>query len=387
MKTKIIYIVIVTAAALLLYFAFRPSPVVVETAYVTKGPMEVAIEEEGETRAHDRYVITAPVAGRLNRIEFHDGDAVRKNDVVAVLNPLPLDSKQRQEVIARLHAAQSFKKETDEHASHAQADYDQAKRERIRIEKLMQDGFASQQSLEQAKNTEITAANELAAARYKVQAAASEVHIAKAGMIALEENDGTNLITLRSPVDGHVLRIIEKSERVVATSSDLMIIGDKEKMEVVIDLLSTDAVKVKPGDTVLLENWGGDQTLQGRIRIVEPYAFTKISALGIEEQRVNVIADLIDRPESLGDGYRVDGRIIVWKNDRVLKVPSDALFRQGDTWAVFFVQNGLAKIRQVQAGHRNPSEVEIIQGVSEGEKVILHPSNEIEDGVRVQKMP
>ncbi|HSE39159.1 MAG TPA: efflux RND transporter periplasmic adaptor subunit [Acidobacteriota bacterium] len=383
MRTKLFYLLILLGIGLLLYFAFRPSAVIVETANIVVGPLQVTIDEEGETRAHDRFIIAAPVSGKLNRIELHEGDEVQKNDALAFLNPLPLDLKQRQEVIARLQAAESLKKEADQYAEHAQADYEQAKRERIRIEKLTKDGFASQQSLEQAKNAEVTTANESAAARHRVRALTSEVEIAKAGMIALEE-DSNKMITLHSPVDGRVLRVLEKSERVVTAGTDLLIVGDKKNLEIVIDLLSTDAVKVKPGDEVVLENWGGEQTLKARVKVVEPFAFTKVSALGIEEQRVNIVADFIDPPESLGDGYRVDGRIIVWKKDRVLKAPSNALFRRGDTWSVFTVKDGVAQMRDVKVGHRNPLETEILLGLDEGEQVILHPSNDIEDGIRVQ---
>ena len=385
MKNKIFYLLFVMGIGLLLYFAFRQSPVTVETANIVRGSLQVTIDEEGETRAHDQFIIAAPVGGRLNRIELHDGDQVHKDEVVAVLDPVPLDMKQRQEVVARVHAADSLKKETEERAAHALEDYEQAKRERIRIEKLKADGFASQQSLDQVKNTETTAANELAASRFKIQAAISEIQIAKAGMIALQEGNQEKRIKLCSPVDGYVLRIVEKSEHVVNPGTTLMVIGDKNNLEVVIDLLSSDAVKVKPGDTVFLENWGGEKQLRAKVRIVEPYAFTKISALGIEEQRVNVIADFVDPPESLGDGYRVEGRIVIWDSAGVLKAPSNALFRQGDSWNVFIVESGIAHRREIKVGHRNPLEVEILSGVNEGEEIILHPSNEIHDGIRIQK--
>lgn len=385
MKNKIFYLLVLIGVGLLLYYAFRPSAVTVETTNIVRGPLQVTIDEEGETRAHDRFIIAAPVAGRLNRIELHEGDQVHKDDVVAVLSPLPLDIRQREEVIARVRAAESLKKEVEERTAHTLADYAQAKRERIRIEKLKLDGFASQQSLEQARNTEETTANELAAAQYKAQAAASEVEIAKAGTIALQEENHKKLIYLRTPADGYVLRINEKSENVVNAGTNLIVIGDKKNLEIVIDLLSSDAVKVKHGDTVFLENWGGEKQLRAKVRVVEPYAFTKISALGIEEQRVNVVADFVDAPQSLGDGYRVEGRIIIWESDVVLKAPSNALFRQGDSWNVFIVDNGIARIHEIKVGHRNPLEVEILSGVREGQEIVLHPSNEIRDGTRVQK--
>ena len=195
----------------------------------------------------------------------------------------------------------------------------------------------------------------------------------------------TRLVTLRSPVRGRVLRVIEKSERVVTSGTPIIIVGDPHKLEIVVDLLSTDAVKLKPGAAMLLENWGGEAPIRARVRTVEPSPFTKVSALGIEEQRANVVADFVDPPGPLGDGYRVEVRIITWETDVVLKVPTSALFRNGDGWSVFAVENGKAIRREVEIGHRSQFEAEVLKGIEEGAAVIAHPTNQIADGARVEK--
>lgn len=291
---RILYVLVVLGVIALVVVAFLPSPLRVETARVTRGPLWVTVDEEGETRAHDRFVIAAPIAGSLTRVELHDGDPVLLNQVIAVIHPLPIDQREHAEITA--------------HAD----------------------------------------------------------------------------VVLRSPVRGRVLRVIEKSERVVPSGSPIVTIGDPGKLEIVIDLLSTDAVKVKPGMAALLANWGGESALRARIRTVEPSAFTKVSALGIEEQRTNVVADFVDPTGPLGDGYRVDVRIIIWEADSVLKIPTSALFRYGDGWSCFVVENGRAKRRQLEIGHRSQFEVEVVNGLEEGAQVILHPNNQIENEHRVE---
>ena len=371
----------------LLVYGLLPSPTKVETALVSRGMLRVTVDEEGEARAHDRFVVAAPIAGRLTRVELHDGDPVSVGQVVAVINPVPIDQRERAELTARVQSAEALKRSADEAVEHTQADHEQAKRDLRRAENLVEAGVISRQSLEQARNAESIARNELASARFKAQAAASEVKIAKAGLIAVEsqQSDADKTVTLRSPIRGRVLRVIEKSERVVAAGTAIISIGDPRQLEVVVDLLSTDAVKVKPGAAMLLENWGGEASIRARVRMVEPSAFTKVSALGIEEQRTNVVADFVDPPGPLGDGYRVEARIIIWEAEKVLKVPSSALFRQGDGWSVFVVENGKAIRRQVEIGHRSQFEAEVLSGIDEGVAVIVHPTNQIGEGAKVEK--
>jgi len=384
--TRIVYFLLTLGVVTLVVVAFLPAPIQVETVRATRGPLRVTVDEEGEARAHDRFVVAAPIAGRLSRLELHDGDPVSLNQVVAVINPVPIDQRERAELTARVQSAEALKRSADQAVEHTRADHEQTIRDLRRAENLVESGVISRQSLEQAKNAESISKNELEAARFKAQAAASEVSVAKAGLIAVEsEQSGpSRLVTLRSPVRGRVLRVIEKSERVVTSGTPIITVGDPSKLEVVVDLLSTDAVKVKQGAIMLLENWGGEAALRARVRTVEPSAFTKVSALGIEEQRTNIVGDFVDPPGPLGDGYRVEARIIIWEAESVWKVPSSALFRHGDGWSVFVVENGKAIRRDVEIGHRSQFEAEVLSGINEGAPIIVHPTNQIGDGAKVE---
>lgn len=363
----------------------RPNPVPVETAEVVVGPLQVTIDEDAETRARDRFVISAPVSGRVERTELHEGDMVERNQVVAELWPLPLSAREREEQLARIAAAEALADEAGERARRVEAEYEQAGRERERMESLAEEGLVSKQEAEQAQVVETTKAKELEAARFRARSAEADVRAARAALLAMEgPGSESATIPIRSPVEGRVLRIPERSERIVEAGEPLITIGDPRRLEVVIDLLSTEAVKVRPGMPVLLEGWGGSRTLRARVRVVEPYGFTKVSALGVEEQRVNVIADFLDPAGPLGDAYRVEARIVTWAGDEVLKVPVSALFRYGDSWAVFTVEKGRARRHEVEVGHRGALEAEIVKGLEQGDIVIRHPSNELEDGTRVK---
>jgi HlyD family secretion protein len=372
-------------AGVLLFFLLRPTPINVEAAKAARGLLRVTVDEDGETRAHDRFVVAAPIAGRLLRVVLEEGDKVAQNGVVAKLEPLPLNQQQREEVLARIEAAEATKRQADARLAHAQEDHEQSRRDLMRAEALAKQNVVSVQMLEQARNAEITNREELEAAKFATLAAASEVKVARAGLVGVETgNAGRKIISLRSPVAGRVLRIVEKSERVVLAGAPVLVIGDPSRVEVVTDVLTTDAVNVKPGAPVYLEGWGGDHPLLAKVRLIEPAGFTKISALGVEEKRVNVIADFVDPPDGLGDGYRVETRIVTWEGQNVLKIPGSAAFREGDGWRVFAVERGRARRKTVKMGHRNQTEVEVLKGFIEGEEVVLHPSNQLKDGVRVR---
>lgn len=386
MKTpsrKTTYWLAALAVLALIAALFRPEPLRVDLGQVQKGSMQVTVDEQGETRAHDRFVLTAPVAGRLARIELHDGDEVKKNQVVAQIAPLPLSVQARSEQEARIAAARSQQREAEERVRHAQEDLEQARRESRRVERLVKDGFMSGQAAEQARNAEITIANEVEAARFRARAAAAEVRLAESGLMAVQGGTGA-LFSVKAPVAGRILRIPDASERVVAAGTPLLTLGDLSKLEVVIELLSSEAVKVKPGMPVMLDGWGGNQTLKAKLKRVEPYAFTKVSALGVEEKRTNVVADFVDAPQALGDGYRVNAHIVIWAADDVVKVPASALFRCAEAWCAFTVGNGRAQRRVVNVGHSNAQEAEVIGGLEPGETVIRHPANQIEEGARVK---
>jgi len=371
------------AALALIALFLRPAPLRADIGQVEKGPMQITVDEQGETRSHDRFIVTAPVAGRLSRIDLHDGDSVRENQVVAEIAPMPLSVREREELAARVAAAASQQRAAEELLRHAQEDLAQAKRESARVERLVKEGFMSGQAAEQARNAEVTIANEVEAAHFRAKSAAAEVRLAKSGLIA--DVGGKNaLFQVRSPVAGRILRIPDQSERVVTAGTPLLTMGDLSKLDVVIELLSSEAVKVKAGMPVTLDGWGGSQPLKAQVQRVEPYAYTKVSALGVEEKRTNVVATLVDAPQSLGDGYRVNAHIIVWAADNVIKVPASALFRCAESWCAFSVEKGRAKRRVVKIGQRNAQEAEMLEGLAPGEVVIRHPANQIEDGVRVE---
>ena len=385
-RRRFLWALLLVGIGALVAYGLWPSPILVETARVTRGPLQVTVDQEGETRVHDRFVISAPVPGRLMRVDIEDGDPVRLNQIVARIDPLPLNQREKEEVLARVETAEANLRQAKAREARARANAEQARRDRNRSERLAREGVISAQALDQARNADINAAEELSAAEYSSEAAASDVNVARAGLVGIETNPGKPraLVELRSPVAGRILRVTEKSEHVVSAGTAILAIGEPGKLEVVADVLSTDAVKVHAADPVLLTGWGGDHPIRARVRLVEPSGFTKVSALGVEEQRVNVISDFVDSPGPLGDGYRVEAHIVIWSGQNVLLVPLSALFRRGQRWSAFIMSGGRAVLRDVEVGHRNDSETEILAGLAEGDRVIVHPPNQLADGVRVR---
>jgi HlyD family secretion protein len=378
---RLVLVLVLLGAAALATAVLRPRPVSVETGTVARGPLQVSIEEEGETRIHHRYVTAAPVAGRLERITLHPGDAVAAGEVVAHLDPAPLDPRSRQQAEARLAAAQASQREADALVRSERAALDQARKTLQRVERLARDKVIAADELDAARTTAKAAESTLEAARQRAQAAGFDVANARAAL--LEGAGSGESVPVLAPVDGRVLRVCEECEKVVPAGTPLLELGDPGEMEVVVDVLSTDAVQIQPGVPMLFDA-GDGKLLRGRVRTVEPSGFTKVSPLGVEEQRVNVIGDLVDRPPGLGDRFRVEAQIVVWESNDVLQVPAGALFRDGESWAVFILEEGRARRRPVRIGHRNPDAVEILDGLKAGERVIVHPSDAIEDGVRVE---
>lgn len=385
----IVWLIVVGIAIGIFVLWLRPKPTRVDVAKAVRGPLQVTVDGEGRTRVRDRYIVAAPVAGRLRRITLRRGDPVDRDQLIAQIESLPLaplDPRQRAEATGRVNAAVDAKRESDAMVQRAKASLEQARREFERCDKLVSAGVISRQELERAQTAMDVAVREYDAARSKSETAGHDVEVARAALLALNHNQRQSATTVKvqAPVGGRVLRVIEESERVVTAGTPLVELSNPSKLEVVIELLSTDAVKVEPGALVLIERWGGDSVLQARVRLVEPSAFTKISALGVEEQRVNVIADFTETSRTLGDAYRVEGRIVIWENNDVLKVPSSALFRHGESWSVFVVQNGKAYRQQIELGQRTAFDSEIIRGLEAGAVVIVHPSNEISEGIRVE---
>ena len=367
--------------AVLVWLAVRPSPVPVDVARATVGPLRVTIDEEARTRVRDRYVVTAPIAGRVARIPLEAGDAVARDAVVARMTPLPLDPRSRAQAEAQVAAAGDAQRAAAAAVAQAREALAQARRERVRVTELASRSLVAPAERERAELADTLAAQDLEAAEFRAQAALHDVEAARAALIAAGAGA---VVTLRAPVSGVVLRIPERSERVVQAGEPLLELGNCGDLEIVADLLSSDAVKVRAGDLMLVEDWGGDSTLIARVRRVEPGGFTKISALGVEEQRVHVVAELNQCPDALGDGYRVEARIVIWEADSVLKVPTTALFRAGDAWGVFVIDGGRAAERVVQVGRQNAFEAEITAGLESGDSVVRHPGDRISSGVRVR---
>ena len=384
----LVWLIVIGIAVALIVLWLRPKPVRVDVAKSVRGPLQVTVDGEGRTRVRDRYIVASPVPGRLRRIALQRGDAVQQGQMIAAIESLPLsplDPRQRAEATARVDAAEDAKRESDAMFKRAEASYEQARREFERCEKLVASGVISRQELERAQTSMDVAVRELDAVKSKAETAGHNVEVARSALLALDKGQSRSITTIqvRAPVSGRVLRVIEESERVVTPGTALVELSNPSNLEVVIELLSTDAVKVTPGALVLIERWGGDTALQARVRLVEPSAFTKVSALGVEEQRVNVIADFTEGAQTLGDGYRVEGRIVIWESENVLKIPSSALFRSSDSWTVFVIEGGKGYRRQVQVGQRTAFDAEILNGLTDNEEIIVHPSNDISDGVSV----
>ncbi len=372
----------------------RPAPIRVDVAPVRRGRLQVTVDEEGRTRVRDRFTIAAPIVGRLARITLDAGDAVQRGTVVARMNPLPLDPRTRAEAVARLDAAEAARREAGVHVEHARAGLEQAQRTAARARQLGSLGTIGKEEREVAELAETSKQKEFDAATFAAQAAAYNLEAARAALIAPGGEDTQAMVAaceaqrdgcieLRSPIDGQVLRVFEESERVVAVGTPLLELGDARALEVVVDVLSADAVQVKAGALVLIEDWGGQAPLQARVRRVEPSGFTKVSALGVEEQRVNVVADFVAPPAAVADGYRVEARIVVWEDDDVVTVPTSALFRRAGEWNVFVMNRGRAQRRVIEVGRRSAMEAEVRRGLEEGTVVIVHPSDQVEEGVRV----
>ncbi len=378
----------------LLIVVLRPHPVRVDVAPVRRGRLQVSVDEEGHTRVRDRFVITAPIAGYMARLTLDAGDPVEPGMVVVRMQPLPLDPRSRAEATARLAAAVAQQRAADAQVEQARAALEQAQRAGARARHLGTKGTIAVEERELAELAETARQKELEAAIFSARAAAFNVEAARAVLMEPSDRSGQELaaaceaadgpcIELRSPIHGQVLRVPEKSARVVAAGAPLLELGDPSALEIVVDVLSADAVQVKPGALMLIEDWGGTEPLRARVRLIEPSGFMKLSALGVEEQRVNVIGDFETSPPPIADGYRVEARIVVWEATDVLQVPASALFRRDGVWNVFAVDGGRARRRTIEIGQRGAFEAQVLRGLDEGDQVIVHPSDQVEDGVRV----
>ena len=367
----------------LIVVGFLPRPLPVETARVTQGALRATVNEEGKTRIKQRYVVSAPVAGHLRRIPFKAGAEVEAGKtVLAVIDPVSpamLDARNRALAEARRDTAAA----NLDRAKEAQRF---AANELRRIEKLHADKSVSQQDLENAQWRETSTAKDLAVAESALRQAETELKEFPAGDGAAT-NGVRPPVEVTSPASGRLLHVFEESTRVVGPGTPLVEVGDPADLEAVVEVLSRDGAAIVPGAKVELEQWGGGEPLAGRVRLVEPAAFLKISALGVEEQRVNVVVDLLtpyEQRRNLGDNFRVEARIITWEAAQALKAPAGALFRRGQSWAAFVLAGGRAELRRVQVGRASGSELQILEGLKEGEELILYPGDRIHEGKRVK---
>jgi len=375
--------------------AFMPQPVPVDTAKASRGPLVVTVDEDGKTRIKDRYVLIAPLTGNMIRLELDPGDKVEANSpVVRILPTTPalLDARTRKEAAARLAAAIAGERRAHAQIAAAATAYQQAAAELKRNEPLAKRGALPEADLERTQFLVRSRREELRSAHFAAKVAAEEVALARAALGFLtgkpEKGKGEPQLVISAPTSGEVLRVFRRDAGMVAAGTNIVELGDPSFTEVVADVLTRDGVKIKPGARVTILRWGGGKRLRGHVDRVEPAAFERISALGVEEQRVNVIIRIDDERKqwaALGDGYRVEVSIVVWRGDKVLSVPASSVFRHKNGWAVFAVRGGEARRTPIEVGQRNPRQVQVKSGLSEGTEVVLHPSDRVSDGVKVRR--
>jgi HlyD family secretion protein len=392
------YIPYALGAALLfvLVRALAPNPIKVEPGVVARGPLTVTVLEEGKTRIRHRYLITPPVAGYLNRVPLRAGDRIEAGKtILATIQPQPaafLDPRARAEAEARVKASEASQNQRQTQIERARAALDLAQKELVRARELKKSGAIATKEWDTAENQVNVLTRELNTAQFGLQVADFELAQAKAALTQVQTpaTENSDPLKIIAPVSGYVLNVYEESARMLAAGTQIMEVGDYTDLEAEIELLSSDAVGVQPGADVSIEQWGGEAPLRGKVTVVEPGGYTKVSALGVEEQRVKVRVNFVDPlPPStiLGDRYRVEARIVTWHGDNVLQIPTGALFRRGGDWMTFLLEGGKARQTKVEIAHNNGIAAEVRSGVSEGQQVILHPPDAVSDGASVEPRP
>ena len=400
-KHSRLYLTIGASAVIcaLLAAAFWPRPTMVDIGEVTRGEMIVTIDEEGRTRVSDAYVVSTPIAGRLRRVEVNPGDPVERGTTIVAhmlpTNPAALDIRTREQARAAVAAAGAALRVSRADLNAAIANRDAAESELERARKLAERGVTSSAALDRAQQASRVASANVDTAEAAISMREAEVANAQAqligfddqGLAAAIESGRSPDIPLYAPASGRILRIMQQSETTLPAGAPVMEIGNIESdLEVVVELLSTDAVQVAPGDRAIIDDWGGLETLSGEVVRVDPFGVSKFSALGVEEQRVTAVIRFTDPAEAhagLGHGYRVETRVVVWEDDDTVIVPSSALFRSGGNWAVFSVEDGTARLRTIELGRNNGTQAQVLNGLAQGEQVILFPSSGLRDGMRV----
>lgn len=390
---------VVVAGALT--YAFWPRPTLVDMGAVIEAPLQVTIDEEGRTRVHEPYVVSTPIAGRMMRLTLEPGDRVERGDVVARLlptSPSALDARSREQARANVTAAEAALRVAEADLNKARADRDLAQANLERTKRLFDSGIVSHAALDSDERSAKAANAALDTARAAISMRVAELNNARAALISFDdtglaeaiEAEQGEVLPLKAPVPGAILQIMQRSEVTLPAGTPILEIGNVETdLEVLAELLSTDAVRIAPGDAVIIDNWGGDIPLQGEVARIEPWGFTKVSALGVEEQRVNVTVRFLSPWEdrkALGHGFRVEVRIVTWAQDKALTVPAGALFRDGpDAWALFVVQDGVAVQRRVGVAANNGLVAAITEGVNAGDVIVLYPPAGLTDGQKVAR--
>lgn len=394
MKINRNYVIIAVLAGVVVLIAlgFRPKAVPVETELIVSAPLRVMVSEEGKTRVIDRYVVSAPVTGYARRLKLHAGDSIKKGDTLAVIEPQRsrvLDARSRAEAKARVQAAKSALLAAKENREAAMAEYEFAEGEYERKRELFAEGFITKSEIELAEAAVKRTKAAKKSADFSVEVSGFDLEAAETALEYTGDNKANGkveAVMIKAPVGGGVLKVYRESEGTVTEGTPLLEIGELSELEVVVEVLSEDSIKISPGTRVYFDRWGGGTVLEGIVRVVEPSGFTKVSALGVEEQRVRVVSDIstpIEERLTLGDGYRVEANFLIWEAPDVVVVPNSALFRKGDKWAVFLFADGVARVREVELGERGARYSELRGGLAKGEVVIIHPDDSIEDNKKV----
>ena len=389
-RRSLILSIIVFFSLFIIIYTLLPSPVYVDIATIQKENFIVTIDDEGKTQLKDVYTVSAPVAGRVRRIDIEAGDPVVANTTVLALfqpnDPVMLDARSRTEAEASVKSAKAAVDLAEAEQLRAKAQLEFSENELNRGIPLAEQGTISKATLDQRELTVKTAMAQLSQANASLNKTRADLEFARARLIKVNQIDRSqleeDLIPVKSPVSGLVIRVIQESEGVVSAGTPLLELGDPKKLEIITDLISSDAVKINKNNKVIIEDWGGENILYGKVRLIEPFGFTKFSALGIEEQRVNVLIDFVSSQKEwsgLGHGYKVDTKVVIYEKLNALIVPISALFRAENEWAVFVNIKNKARLKKIKIGNKNSLDAEIISGLNEGDQVILHPSNSLED--------
>ena len=372
-----------------LYIAFGEKPILVDLATVETGPLQVVVAEDGITRIRNVYAVSSPIAGHLDRVEYSVGDAVSAGESITSIHPLDppfIDMRTRTELVAAVDAARSSVAVAEVELSRARTAQVLARASHDRAIKLAATNIVSQSQLEKIEGeldlaeAQVRSAEAMIALR-QAELASAEARLSQPGQAPDDKASGECCVAITSPIDGIILSLNAKSEQAASIGQLIAKVGDPTDLEITVDVLSADAVKIRPGSQVLITDWGGPDALDAQVERVEPSGFTKVSALGISEQRVNAIIALKDPPPAdLGHGFRVIANLIIWSSDAVMQVPVSALYRNGGNWAVFKMEDGRARVAAVEIGHMTDRRAEILSGLTDGDQVLLYPSDALEDG-------